>query len=186
MIIGLRHAESEANLDETLRIMKSDHSMEITKKGELQSLQAGQELEKLFEQEKITKCYVHISPYIRTQQTYNIVKQSLSKTNLIENIHPLIYEQFFNLMDERNKNLFIKERLQNKNRGIIPFHGMESVEELFNRAMIFISSLHPDEHHLIISHGHFLQMLHCHYNNVELSKYNEKQYQNCEFMIFKP
>lgn len=71
-IILLRHGESLGNVDETSYANIPDWKIPLTRRGERQSLKAGEDLLHLCKGETL---FTYTSPYMRTMETWNIMKE---------------------------------------------------------------------------------------------------------------
>src|SRR5258708_25372802 len=67
-IVLVRHGNSAANADGSVRAHTPDHRIPLTEDGHAQARQAGQLLLDLFGAESIA---AYVSPYLRTRQTYS-------------------------------------------------------------------------------------------------------------------
>jgi broad specificity phosphatase PhoE len=73
-IILLRHGESLGNVNEAAYSEIPDWKIPLTELGKKQAHQVGKELNELCSGESV---YVYVSPYHRTMQTWQIIKQEL-------------------------------------------------------------------------------------------------------------
>jgi broad specificity phosphatase PhoE len=73
-IILVRHGESIGNEDETAYSTTPDWKIGLTNSGEQQSKRAGKDLAELCQGERI---FTYVSPYDRTMQTWQLIKEEL-------------------------------------------------------------------------------------------------------------
>ena len=79
-IILVRHGESEGNLDKNQYETVPDYALNLTPKGVDQARQAGAEIKNLIGTETL---HVYVSPYYRTRQTYQCIKEYVG-TNVVK------------------------------------------------------------------------------------------------------
>ena len=75
-IIFIRHGQSEANVNHKIYDLKADWQVELTELGHEQAKKAGHKLKELLLPTDTIECYV--SPYTRTRQTFNGVRQAIN------------------------------------------------------------------------------------------------------------
>lgn len=78
-IILMRHGESLGNVDETSYANIPDWKIPLTRRGERQAKKAGNDLLQLCQGESL---FTYTSPYVRTTETWDIVKDLLSKEDV--------------------------------------------------------------------------------------------------------
>lgn len=95
-IILLRHGESLGNVDESLYAEIPDWKIPLTRRGEKQSLKAAKDLHALTKNESL---FCYCSPYTRTKESWDIIKEHLEAQGDVEVIgtreEPRIAEQQF-------------------------------------------------------------------------------------------
>ncbi|CCW60875.1 unnamed protein product [Phytomonas sp. EM1] len=79
-LLLIRHGESEANVDHTVYSTKPDWRIELTPKGRQQAFQCGQDIRQIIRNEKL---YIYYSPYMRTRQTLEEIRKSLSELQVL-------------------------------------------------------------------------------------------------------
>ena len=79
-IILIRHGESEGNIDKGQYLTIPDYALNLTPKGIDQARQAGKELKAIIDHDGL---YVYLSPYFRTRQTWQYLKESVN-TNIVK------------------------------------------------------------------------------------------------------
>lgn len=93
-ILLVRHGESESNVDHSVHFEKPDHAIELSRTGQTQARQCGEDLAAInFEPQRIW-----VSPYTRTRQTAEGILEGSGYTcEVRESIH--LVEQQFGLFD---------------------------------------------------------------------------------------
>ena len=76
MIILIRHAQSEGNLNRELHRTVPDHRVQLTEKGHEQAREAGHRLRSFLQPDD--RILIYTSPYCRTRQTTQGIVESLS------------------------------------------------------------------------------------------------------------
>jgi len=100
----VRHGESEANVDASLYSTVPDHAVRLSKRGEEQAREAGQQIKKYFEdkygkKKEDWKCRIWTSTYKRTRQTASLIQEEAGDwiTDIKESI--FLVEQQFGLFE---------------------------------------------------------------------------------------
>lgn len=91
----IRHGQSQANVDPLLYAQLKDHNVPLTDLGKEQSYKAGADLAPKLKKNKPVAVFV--SPYKRTRETWNEIKQHLSGYDLREEENPLLREQEYKI-----------------------------------------------------------------------------------------
>lgn len=89
-IIFVRHGESQANVDKSLYAKLPDNSIELTKKGQIQAQSIGRKLKELIKDSKVV---FYVSPFKRSQQTFENIKLSFLDNDVSVKEDPRIREQ---------------------------------------------------------------------------------------------
>jgi broad specificity phosphatase PhoE len=156
-IILVRHGESEGNLDHSRYQTKQDFALQLTHAGIEQAQQAGIKIKELLENEKV---HVYSSPYFRTRETFQHIRESIEK-NVVKAIEdPRIREQDWGHLRHPDDNKEIIEERDNFSTFYYRIPDGESGADVYDRVSSFFDTLHRDfekldfpENVLIVSHG---------------------------------
>ena len=102
-LLLLRHAESEANINQKLNLIIPDHNIALSSRGEEQAKEAGKFLASyLYQNHQDLKCgrklRVWSSPYLRTRQTSKLVFDELQ---LLNGMFELSYREDVMLVEQQ-------------------------------------------------------------------------------------
>jgi broad specificity phosphatase PhoE len=156
-IILVRHGESEGNLDRSRYQSKQDFALQLTPAGIQQAQQAGMQIKELLDNEKV---YVYLSPFFRTRETFQHIRESIENnvTKAIED--PRIREQDWGHLRHPDDNKGIIEERDNFSTFYYRIPDGESGADVYDRVSSFFDTLHRDfektdfpENVLIVSHG---------------------------------
>jgi broad specificity phosphatase PhoE len=154
-IILIRHAETEANVDERLYAIKPDHAMELTVRGHGQARHAGESLRATLDGERTR---VYLSPYVRTRQTL----AGLALGDLVDRAYeePRLREQDWGNFQDND--VIAKARRERDEFGHFYYrfpHG-ESGADVYDRVSTFLETLYRDfekshypDNVLLVTHG---------------------------------
>ena len=160
----VRHAQSEANADYSVLRKKTNIAVHLTHNGILQAQEAGKVLaQKLKEDSKIK---IWNSPYNRTRQTSEKIKEALQQENIsfVEEESIYISERQFGLLDDNAENRIThKKELEHYNLHKEFNHDFwarpplgESPFDMCIRLDYFLRNILNEENydtHVIVSHG---------------------------------
>ncbi|MDP3277328.1 MAG: histidine phosphatase family protein [Deltaproteobacteria bacterium] len=156
-IILLRHAQSEGNVDDTLFVTKADHQMELTPEGRDQARAAAKSLATQLHGESV-HCYV--SPYARTRQTLDCVREALGEQVVRVYEEPRLREQEWGNFQVREHVLAQKAARDSFGHFFYRFAHGESGADVFDRVSTFLETLHRDfsrenypPNALLVTHG---------------------------------
>lgn len=152
-IILIRHGEADGNVDPKVFRYTPDHAINLTDRGKIQSIQAGEELNNIIPENQNVKIYC--SPYERTRRTFDNVTFSLKRKVIKAEFDPRLRERewagwfgdYLSNPRDRVHNFFY--RMQDG----------ESCADVYLRMTSFIDSLEKDvtnsdiDNVIIISHG---------------------------------
>jgi broad specificity phosphatase PhoE len=158
-IVLVRHANSEANADKSVRERITDHLISLTEEGHKQAFEKGKELLALFGSEPIK---VYRSHYRRVEQTWDGIRTGAGgKLNVVdEYVDPRLREQDFGHL--RSMEAFALIDAERSAYGTYHFRipDGESGADVDDRISIFLDTLHRDfekpdypDNALIVSHG---------------------------------
>lgn len=142
-IILVRHGESEGNVDPKLYMKIPDHRIKLTEKGHQQAKKAGEEIKKIVKNRPLD---VYYSPYIRTKQTWNGIKEGLNRNNLTQEEDPRLREQQHTMFRsaEHRRSKFQEQKEFSK--FFYRFgKGGESVADVYSRIATFLTELRLDK-----------------------------------------
>jgi broad specificity phosphatase PhoE len=156
-IILVRHGESEGNLDHSQYQTTQDFALKLTPAGIQQARQAGTKIKKFLAGGDV---YVYLSPYFRTRETFQYIRESIDEniTRAIED--PRIREQDWGHLRHPDDNKGIIEERDKFSPFYYRVPDGESGADVYDRVSSFFDTLHRDfektnfpENVLIVSHG---------------------------------
>ena len=161
----VRHAQSESNADPYVLTEKTNISVHLTQKGVLQAREAGLELANYLRAKK-ESIKIWNSPYFRTRETAQHIKNALKQANISFDEEESIYicERQFGLLDD-NQDSHITHKKEHEHYKLHanskhdfwarPPLG-ESPFDMCLRLDNFIRTVLTEKHydnHIIVSHG---------------------------------
>jgi broad specificity phosphatase PhoE len=174
-VMFIRHGESEANVDRDITRYVPDHSIHLTQKGRQQALETGRLLRQIVGDESIKFI---CSPYVRTKETYNGIKQSfLDRPKLQMREDCRIRELEYGNYDDANIKDFHKEK---KEFGAFyyRFQQGESPADAYDRASIFLETLYrswednKEQNLVIVCHGVMILVLLMRFFRINVDEYS--------------
>jgi len=161
-IILIRHGESEGNLNKDKYRTVPDYSLNLTQKGIEQAKQAGHEIKKIIETENM---YVYHSPYFRTRQTFQHLKEGLEE-NVVKVIEdPRLREMDWGHLRHPDENDEIAKRRDEYSTFYYRVPDGESGADVFDRVSTFLETMYRDfrksdypQNTLIVTHGLTLRL----------------------------
>jgi len=189
-IILIRHGESEGNQDTSLYETIPDYALKLTQQGISQARQAGREIKPLIGDEST---YVYLSPFIRTRETFEHIRESIGENIIKANEDPRIREQDWGHLRHPDDNKEIMKTRDEFSTFYYRIPDGESGADVYDRVSTFLDTLHRDfekhnfpENVLIVSHGLTIRlflMRWFHWNVEEFeSLHNPK---NCQIIIME-
>jgi broad specificity phosphatase PhoE len=189
-IILVRHGESEGNFDKIHYETVPDYALNLTPKGIEQAQQAGAEIKSLIGSETL---YVYLSPYFRTRQTYQYIKDSVGP-NVVKAVEdPRLREQDWGHL----RNADVNEEIVRNRRRYSPFYFRipdgESGADVYDRVSTFLESLHRDfnkpgfpQNVLIVTHGMTLRLFLMRWFHWSVEEFeNLHNLQNCQIVVMQ-
>src|SRR5215217_4221328 len=189
-IILVRHGESEGNVDKGHYLTIPDYALNLTLNGMEQARQAGNEIKEIIGSEEL---YVYLSPYVRTRQTYQYIKESV-QTNIVKTVEdPGIRELDWGHLRHPDEN----EDIIRARNGFSTFYYRipdgESGADVYDRVSIFLESLHRDfrksdfpENMLIVTHGITLRLFLMRWFHWSVEEFESLQNPlNCQIVIMQ-
>ena len=156
-ILLVRHGRSEGNADKNQYETVPDYALNLTAEGIEQARQAGQEISRLIGAETV---HVYLSPYYRTRQTYQYIRESIG-ANVVEAFEdPRLREQDWGHLRSPEANEEIVRERENFSAFYFRIPDGESGADVYDRVSTFLETLHRDfsrpdypNHVLLVTHG---------------------------------
>lgn len=149
-IILLRHGQSEANVDYSVYERKEDYLIELTDKGKQQAVEAGEHIRNIIGD--TAPLDVFVSPYTRTLQTWEGVKQGLHRNNINMELDPRIREQEFEMFANSEDRAHKMAEQVRRGKFWFRFNNAESGCDVYSRVCTFLTELRLDRK--MFSSGH--------------------------------
>jgi len=189
-IILIRHGESEGNIDKGHYLTIPDYALNLTPRGIEQARQAGTELKGIIGDENLC---VYLSPYYRTRQTYQHLKESVT-TNIVKRIEdPRLREQDWGHLRHPDENEGIIQARDSFSTFYYRIPDGESGADVYDRVSTFLETLYRDfnkpnfpQNALIVTHGFTLRlflMRWFHWTVEELE--NLRNPHNCQIVVMQ-
>jgi broad specificity phosphatase PhoE len=141
-IILVRHAQSIGNVDESAYVQTPDWKIPLSEKGVIQAKEAGNKLREIV---KGGKLFFYYSPYHRTRQTMDGMKEAFDDHELIgEREEPRIAEQQFGNFQCLEAIAQAKTERRRFGRFFYRFPQGEAGLDVYNRVSSFISTVYRD------------------------------------------
>ncbi len=161
-ILLMRHGQSEGNADRSQHEITPDFALNLTPKGVEQARKAGRTIKDIIGQETIQ---VYLSPYYRTRQTYQYIRENI-ESNVVEvSEDPRIREQDWGHLRHPDINHGIIQERDNFSTFYYRIPDGESGADVYDRVSVFLGTLHRDfeksdyaQNTLIITHGMTLRL----------------------------
>ncbi len=189
-IILIRHGESEGNIDHARYQTIQDFALKLSPVGIQQAQQAGMRIKELLENEKI---YVYLSPFYRTRETFQFIRESIAN-NIVKAIEdPRIREQDWGHLRHPDDNKGIIEERDNFSTFYYRIPDGESGADVYDRVSSFLDTLHRDfektdfpENALIVSHGLTMRLFLMRWFHWSVEEYESLHNpQNCQIAIME-
>ena len=133
------------NIDDTSYESIPDWQIPITRRGERQSIHAGEELYKLIKGETL---FTYCSPYKRTLETWDIIKEHIETKQDVKLLgtkqEPRIVEQQFGNFQNPKKVRTAKAERRTYGRFFFRFPNGEAGLDVYNRVSSFLATLGRD------------------------------------------
>ena len=161
-IILVRHGESEGNADKNHYRTIPDYALILTPNGVTQARQAGREIKEIIGSENI---HVYLSPYFRTRQTCQYIRESI-ETNIVKTTEdPRIRELDWGHLRHPDDNEEIIRARDSFSTFYYRIPDGESGADVYDRVSTFLETLHRDfnkkeypQNTLIVTHGLTLRL----------------------------
>jgi len=186
-LVFIRHGESEGNVNRTITKVVPDHLLHLTKNGRAQALDAGRRLCELIGDE-ISKFIV--SPYVRTVETLNGIKQRFGReAEVREDLQ--IREQEHGNLDAENMGQ-LHQHAQKFGMFYFRFPDGESPADCYDRASLFLESLYRgweynrSPNQVFIGHGLMILVIIMRLMRLSVDEFLELEpLANCELVVLE-
>ena len=189
-IILIRHGESEGNADRKQYEKTPDFALNLTNKGIKQAQKAGLEIKNIIGSEKIS---VYISPFFRTRQTFEAIKENIGE-NIVRAIEdPRIREQDWGHLRHPDENKEIIDERDNYSTFYFRIPDGESGADVYDRVSTFLETLHRDfrkpdfpDNALIVTHGMTLRLFLMKWFHWRVEEFeNVRNPKNCQIVVMQ-
>lgn len=190
-IILVRHGESEGNADRNNYQSIPDYALNLTEKGKQQAILAGKMIKEIVQDGSV---YSYVSPYFRTRQTFEGIKQSLDGNVVKVFEDPRIRELDWGHLRHPDENEdIITERNSFGSSFYYRIKDGESGADVYDRMSTFLETLHRDfqkpdypENTLIVTHGITLRIFLMRWFHWSVEEYeNLKNPRNCQVVVME-
>lgn len=193
-LILIRHGQSEANVDEKVYTHTPDHKISLTQLGKDQAEEASIKLKEIINNGTV-KFYV--SPYLRGQQTFEIIKSKFDPHKIRFVVDPRLREQEFGNLRDKNPEVVKASFEQSRKFGkyFYRFTNGESGADVYDRCTLFLDTLvreidHPNknlpDNIVIVCHGLFMRLFVMRYFKFSIDKFDAlANPQNCEIWVME-
>jgi len=189
-IILIRHAESQGNIDKNHYKDIPDYALNLTARGIEQAQQAGKAIKHILADESLC---VYLSPYFRTRQTFQYIKEGL-EINVIKSIEdPRIREQDWGHLRHPDANEEIVRARDSFSSFYYRIPDGESGADVFDRVSTFMETLYRDfnkndypQNALIITHGLTLRLFLMRWYHWTVEEFeNLRNPHNCQIVVMQ-
>jgi broad specificity phosphatase PhoE len=189
-IILVRHGESEGNVDKNHYLTIPDYALNLTMNGIEQARQAGNEIKEIIGSEKL---HVYLSPYIRTRQTYQHIKERI-ETNVVKTVEdPRIRELDWGHLRHPDENEDIIRARDSFSTFYYRIPDGESGADVYDRVSTFLETLYRDfnkkeypQNALIITHGLTLRLFLMRWFHWTVEEFeNLRNPRNCQLVVMQ-
>ena len=189
-IILVRHGESVGNVDKAQYATTPDFALKLTSEGVEQAKKAGAELKSIIGDGKV---YVYSSPYYRTRETFQYIRESIQE-NVVKAIEdPRIREQDWGHLRHPDENKDIDETRGNYSTFYFRIPDGESGADVFDRVSSFLDTLYRDfekpdfpENVLIVTHGYTLRIFLMRWFHWSVEEFeNLRNPKNCQIVVME-
>ena len=189
-IILIRHGESEGNADKHQYRTIPDYALMLTPNGIEQARQAGKEIKEIIGAENM---HVYLSPYFRTRQTFQYIKESI-ETNVVKTTEdPRIRELDWGHLRHPDENEDIIRARDNFSTFYYRIPDGESGADVYDRVSTFLETLHRDfnkkeypQNALIVTHGLTLRLFLMRWFHWTVEEFeNLRNPRNCQVVVMQ-
>ena len=189
-IVLIRHGNSAANADASIRAHLPDHRIPLTPKGHREAEQAGKALVELFGDLPV---HVYLSPYLRTRETFESIKRGAGdRLNIFRAFEdPRLREQDFGHLRAAEAHALIEAERAAYGSFYFRLPDGESGADVYDRVTTFLDTLYRDfenPHYppnvLIVTHGLTIRLLLMRWLHWSVETFERlKNPRNCEHFI---
>jgi len=189
-IILIRHGESEGNAGPNIYKLKPDYALELSEKGLVQAILAGQELKGIINNEYVL---FYVSPFWRARSTFEQIVKHIPRDQYKFIEEPRLREQERGHLRSKEKN----KNLENERDAYGPFYFRfpegESCADVYDRVSDFFGTLHRDfekenfpENAVIITHGMTIRLFLMRWFHWNVEKFESfANPENCQWVIME-
>lgn len=189
-IILIRHGESQGNVDKNHYKSVPDYALNLTAGGIEQARQAGKEIQGILGNESL---YVYLSPFIRTRQTYQFLKESIEKNITKSTEDPRIREQDWGHLRHPDENEGIMQARDSFSTFYYRIPDGESGADVYDRVSTFMETLFRDfnkvdypQNALIVTHGLTLRLFLMRWFHWTVEEFeNLRNPRNCQIVVMQ-
>ena len=189
-IILVRHGESEGNADRNHYRTIPDYALMLTPNGVAQARQAGREIKEIIGSENI---HVYLSPYFRTRQTCQYIRESI-ETNVVKTTEdPRLRELDWGHLRHPDDNEEIIRARDSFSTFYYRIPDGESGADVYDRVSTFLETLHRDfnkkeypQNTLIVTHGLTLRLFLMRWFHWTVEEFeNLRNPRNCQVVVMQ-
>jgi broad specificity phosphatase PhoE len=189
-IILVRHGQSIGNVDYDVYANTPDYALNLTDAGHEQAIGAGVEIKKIIGDEI---CYVYCSPYYRTRQTLEGIRQTVSINESDIHEDPRIREQDWGHLKHPDTGDQISEDRDDYGTFYFRIPDGESGADVYDRVSTFLETLHRDfqkddfpENALIVTHGLTMRLFLMRWFHWSVEEFeNLRNPKNCQVVVME-
>jgi len=189
-IILIRHGESEGNVDHNIYNEKPDYQLQLTSKGKMQALKAGNRLKSLLEDQSI---FFYVSPYWRTRETFKNIVTFFARNSFKHQEDPRIREQEWGHLRSLDDSKQQNEQRDNYGTFYYRLPDGESGADVYDRMATFFESIHRDfqkedfpENCVIVTHGMAIRLFLMKWFHWTVEEFEDMRNPgNCDMIVLK-
>lgn len=196
-LILIRHGQSMGNLDDKLYSSCPDNKITLSDLGKSQAFEAGSKLKRLIPQGDRIRFFV--SPFLRTKQTFNEIAKHFDQDTYTYIEDPRLREQEWGNYQETSQLQSIRKERKKVGKFYYRFPTGESGADVYDRASLFLTSLHREIDALslskqsrqndtvvIVSHGLFIRLFLMRYFKWTVDEFDLVENPgNCEIIVLE-
>ena len=189
-IILVRHGQSEGNAEATRYENVPDYALTLTPAGVEQGRRAGYEIRQLVSGGTVR---VYLSPYCRTRQTYDAIREGI-QANVVDAFEdPRLREQDWGHLRSPSVNEDIVRKRDAFSTFYYRIPDGESGADVYDRVTTFLETLHRDfqepdypDNALIVTHGMTLRLFLMRWFHWTVEEFeNIRNPRNCQLVVME-